>query len=154
MDKIIFHWLDPVIAHKTLPHIGIWVPLSEGLAMFLSVVVAFVGILFGFRVLGVPEKEEFFWSKIYGIREILKNKFYIDEIYQKLIIKPLGYTADFLWRFCDVMFIDGIVNLTGRVVREYSSTFRKLQTGDVMSYASYFMSGVLVLSVFILIAVI
>lgn len=72
------------------------------------------------------------------------NKFFIDEVYQWVIITPLGWMSDLLY-WLDRNVVDGLVNFVGAVPRFVGSLMRSLQMGLVQFYAMVMVLGVLVL---------
>jgi len=78
---------------------------------------------------------------------ILTHKYYVDEIYDAVIVWPIVQTSrEFLWKFVDVSVIDGAVNGVGKVVRGSAGGLRHMQTGYVRTYAGWILfGGVLVL---------
>ncbi len=85
--------------------------------------------------------------QVYLTRAMYKfslNKYWVDEIYEALIIKPIYFGSIALWLFVDVVIIDGLVNLAGILVKWASTVFRNLQTGFIGSYAVTVLVGVLV----------
>ena len=81
-----------------------------------------------------------------GLRRVLLNKYYVDEIYQAVIVEPLLKVSEQgLWRGIDAGFIDGAVNGVGTIVRASASRLRLMQTGSVRNYAAAFLVGVVVI---------
>jgi NADH-quinone oxidoreductase subunit L len=82
---------------------------------------------------------------------ILSHKYYIDEIYESVIVSPILQTSrEFLWKFLDVVVIDGIVNGIGQSVRVMAAILRHMQSGYVRTYAAWILAGgVLVLAWFL-----
>jgi NADH-quinone oxidoreductase subunit L len=77
---------------------------------------------------------------------LLLNKYYVDEIYNALIVQPIkGISSLVLWRGVDAGMIDGAVNGVGGLVRGSSSSIRRLQTGSVRAYAASLFFGVVVI---------
>ncbi|HVW38538.1 MAG TPA: hypothetical protein VHB99_14585, partial [Pirellulales bacterium] len=72
------------------------------------------------------------------------NKFYIDQIYNALIVAPLRLLANVSYWF-DERGIDGLVNLAGRVPPAFGAMLRPLQNGLVQFYALAMMLGLVVL---------
>ena len=73
---------------------------------------------------------------------ILENKYYVDEIYDATVVNPIKFlSATVLWRFVDVMIIDGLVNGVGNVVKDMGSTLRMIQTGATRVYAAIIAVG-------------
>ncbi|MBI2026411.1 MAG: NADH-quinone oxidoreductase subunit L [Deltaproteobacteria bacterium] len=122
--------------------------LSQGLEwgiMFLSVLgallSAYVAYVFYVRGTSVLEtmsaRMSFFYKLSY-------NKFYVDEAYDALFIRPLKKTADFLWRIIDVVFIDGIVNGVAWFGRQSFLFLSLFQSGKVGNYAFVMFVGALI----------
>lgn len=68
------------------------------------------------------------------LQKVIYNKYYVDEIYNAIITKPLNKLSDLFYRFFEIRFIDAIVNSTGKMVKEASKTIRLVQTGNVGFY--------------------
>jgi len=73
------------------------------------------------------------------------NKFYIDEIYNSLITRPLDALSGFFYKTVDKAGLDGIVNGFGKGAVEASKGFRLLQTGIVGFYIFMMVAGILAL---------
>jgi NADH-quinone oxidoreductase subunit L len=77
---------------------------------------------------------------------LLLNKYYVDEIYNALIVQPIkGISTLVLWRGVDAALIDGAVNGMGGLVRASSGSLRRLQTGSIRAYAASLFFGVVVI---------
>jgi NADH-quinone oxidoreductase subunit L len=73
---------------------------------------------------------------------LLLNKYYVDEIYAALIVRPLLWiSTNVFWHVVDEGAIDGVVNGTATVARESGSQARKLQSGNTRSYAAWVILG-------------
>jgi NADH-quinone oxidoreductase subunit L len=73
---------------------------------------------------------------------LLLNKYYVDEIYAALIVRPLLWiSTNVLWHVVDEGLIDGTVNGTATVARDSGSQARKLQSGNTRSYAAWVILG-------------
>jgi NADH-quinone oxidoreductase subunit L len=83
-------------------------------------------------------------------RLILTNKFYIDEIYSFLFIKPLLLLSRGLKQI-DNKIIDGVINLSIYIYRRGGYLFASLQNGKVRYYALYILIGVSAISTSMLI---
>jgi NADH-quinone oxidoreductase subunit L len=79
-----------------------------------------------------------------GFGKVLANKWYVDEFYNALIVRPLDLLAQFLV-FFDKNVVDGIVNGVGRLVQYGSRQLRLLQSGQVGGYVLLMVLGILVL---------
>jgi NADH-quinone oxidoreductase subunit L len=71
------------------------------------------------------------------------HKFYIDEIYDTLIRKPLDTLSGFFYNVVDKLGIDGLVNGAGKTAIESSKGLRLLQTGNVGFYIFMMVVGVI-----------
>jgi len=69
-----------------------------------------------------------------GLGKILENKWYVDELYDKIIVKPVYRFGGFLSYWFEKNIVDGIVNNTGRFVQYSGRQLRLLQSGQVGSY--------------------
>jgi NADH-quinone oxidoreductase subunit L len=77
------------------------------------------------------------------VYRLLLNKYYVDEIYDASVVRPLGVVSrEGLWRGVDVGVIDGAVNGVGSIVDAGAATLRRLQTGSIRTYASSLFVGV------------
>jgi NADH-quinone oxidoreductase subunit L len=77
---------------------------------------------------------------------LLLNKYYVDEIYDAVIVQPIkGISTLLLWKGVDTGLIDGTVNGAGGLVRATSSSLRRLQTGSIRAYAASLFFGVVVI---------
>ncbi len=69
-----------------------------------------------------------------GFRKILNNKWYVDELYDTLIVKPLGALAAFFKNIIERSGIDGAVNGVGKLVNYSSRQLRLVQSGQIGNY--------------------
>ena len=77
--------------------------------------------------------------------QILVNKYYVDEIYGAVIVRPIVYFSVFLWKIVDVIIIDGSLNGSGRGLARMSPTrSATVSRGGVRGYATVFVVGVVV----------
>jgi NADH-quinone oxidoreductase subunit L len=79
-------------------------------------------------------------------RRALERAFYVDELYDAALVRPLPRLARLVLRFDDVA-VDGAVDGTGRVARWLGGGLRLLQNGNVQLYATALLAGVVALTV-------
>jgi len=113
---------------------------TEFFLMGLSGVLVVATIIFTwFRFKNYQPKEQ------KGFGKVLENKWYVDELYDKIIANPLNKLAGFLNNFFERFIIDGIVNGVGRAVNYGSRQLRLLQSGQVGSYVLLMVLSILLL---------
>jgi NADH-quinone oxidoreductase subunit L len=81
-----------------------------------------------------------------GLYQLSLNKFYLDELYDALIVQPLVGFAHFC-RILDLHVVDGLVDLAGHVPRLIGARFKPVQNGLVQFYALAMVLGLTVLLV-------
>ncbi len=116
---------------------------TELTLMALSSTVAVVGILIArFFWLKRPEAAAAMADRFAPIYRLLYNKYYVDEIYDAVIVQPIKQiSTSVLWKGFDAGLVDGIVNGVGQVVSTTSSIVRRVQTGSVRTYAASLILG-------------
>jgi len=80
-----------------------------------------------------------------GFAKVIAHKFYVDEAYDFLFVKPYYSLAKFLNNVVDKKGIDGIVNGVGKSINYGSRQLRLLQSGQVGSYLLLMVIGMLIL---------
>jgi NADH-quinone oxidoreductase subunit L len=84
-------------------------------------------------------------SSLSGVYRALLNKYWIDELYDAVIVHPIRRVSEgALWKVVDARIIDGTVNGTGYVVRGSSAVLRLFQTGSIRTYAASLFLGVVI----------
>ena len=110
------------------------------LFMVISSVVGLAGIAFAWTRYSkrVPSDEP-----TGAIHRLLANKYYVDEVYNTLIVQPVKNGSHFLlWKLVDNGIIDGIVNGVAAIIRFVGGTLRRLQTGLVQVYILSMVVGI------------
>ena len=75
------------------------------------------------------------------LRKVLANKWYVDELYNAVIVKPLQSISAFFNNVIEKNGIDGIVNGVGKAVNYGSRQLRLLQSGQVGTYVLLMVFG-------------
>ncbi|GIX40463.1 MAG: NADH-quinone oxidoreductase subunit L [Leptospiraceae bacterium] len=104
--------------------------------MILSVILAIIGILIAFWVfLWKKEISEAIANRYRSLKQLLENKYYIDEIYEALILKPIRKFADQIaYKMIDFFIIDGFVNGLGPFLYGVGSRLRIIHNGKIQTY--------------------
>ncbi len=113
---------------------------TEWMLLGISTVVAIV-----FSIAGWAANRKPSFAPNTGLAKVLENKWYVDELYDAIIVRPLTALSNVLDRFVERMGIDGIVNGVGKSVRWGSDRVRLLQSGQVGFYIFVMVIGVTVL---------
>ncbi len=80
-----------------------------------------------------------------ALHNVLSNKYYVDELYQRLFVQPLFGLSAFTARVIERAGIDRLVDGTGYSVIAGSRIARLLQTGNIGFYVFLMVIGVIVL---------
>lgn len=143
-------WLEPVFS--SVPHAEHASASLELLLLGVSGVIALLGILLAY--LRYQRQSRWTLAVQRGLRPlqpVLEHKYWIDEIYMAVIVRPLRAFAQICFRFFDQAVIDGAVNGVGRVTALVGEGAARLQTGLISWYAISLVIGVIaLLSYFIL----
>ena len=115
---------------------------TELLLTAASVGVAVLGFgvawLFYFKRRDLPAKVT---ASLGGIYETIRDKYYVDELYNSVFVRPLLGLSTFFWRSIDVGVIDAGVNGAADASRDVSDGFRRMQSGNIRSYAGWIATG-------------
>jgi NADH-quinone oxidoreductase subunit L len=141
------HWLEPVTARAhqffalEMPH-----GQTEYFLVGGAVAVGLLGLIAGYRATLarkiLPASEA---AEETGVARLLNRKYYVDEIYDAVIVRPLVWLSrTVLWRAVDQGVVDGAaVNGTAKLSRGLGWLGSRLQTGQVGVYVVLFLVGAL-----------
>jgi NADH-quinone oxidoreductase subunit L len=135
-------YLSPLFG---LPHEG-----NDLGPMLVSVAVGLAGIalawLFYVARPGLPDSLAASFS---GAYKLIYNKYFVDEIYAAVVVNPLVTgSREVLWKAVDAGVIDGAVNGAGTASQGIGGLLKRLQSGNIRSYAVWVLLG----SVLVLVA--
>jgi NADH-quinone oxidoreductase subunit L len=118
-------FLEPIVpnAESTVSH------STEWLLMGLTTVIAVIAILIAWSRYKTYKEDQ---PTAFG--KVLQNKWYVDELYDAVIVKPLNKLGAFANSALEKSGIDALVNGVGRAVNYSSRQLRWLQSGQVGSY--------------------
>jgi NADH-quinone oxidoreductase subunit L len=125
---------------------------TEYILMGASTAAALAGLFLAYLFyVAKPELPERLASKAHAMYSIMLNKYYVDELYDAVIVWPLVRASrDFLWRFVDASIIDGAINGVATLVSQSGRGLRRMQSGYVRTYAGWILlGGVLVMAWFL-----
>ncbi|MEX1274651.1 MAG: NADH-quinone oxidoreductase subunit L [Bacteroidota bacterium] len=143
------HWLEPIFAPamaalRETPHHG---GATEYILMLLSVGIAVAGIVLARTVYLKREDLAEAWRSRYArMYKVLWNKYYVDEAYDALFVRPTVKASEsILWKGVDVSIIDWLVNASAKGIAWLGSKIRLVQTGFAQLYATVFVGGIVVI---------
>ena len=146
--NVIEHTLEPAVAHMPVPETGIHADEAteghgsevgaERVLTLVSIVIAGLGIGAGWVL--------FRRRPLLEMPRVLENKYYVDEVYDKTLIRPIeSVSREGLWKTFDVGVIDGLLHAIGDAVTEAGRLARYMQAGFVRGYAAIILLGALIL---------
>jgi len=145
-------WLHPVVSgpsQETVSHALAAAGHSasaEWILMGASVVLVAMSIYLAFYFYRKNvDKATSLAEKLSGVKTTLANKYYVDEFYGAVVVRPLVYFSLFLWKIVDVIIIDGTLNGLASLWRDVSNGLRHSQSGQLRGYATTFVVGVVIL---------
>ena len=130
-------FLSPVVTNFGEHHLT---PTVEWTLMAVSVSVSVIAIVIAYTANRKPN-----FVPNTGIAKLLENKWYVDELYDAIIVRPIGALSNVLDKFAERKGIDGIVNGVGKTVKWGSDRLRLLQSGQVGFYIFIMVLGIVVL---------
>ncbi|HKY43619.1 MAG TPA: NADH-quinone oxidoreductase subunit L [Pyrinomonadaceae bacterium] len=111
---------------------------AERILAGVSVLIALLGISSGWYL--------FQKRPLLQMPRLLENKYYVDEIYDATLIRPIeAGSREGLWKIFDIGVIDGLLHLIGDAITEAGRLARWLQAGFVRGYAAIILTGALIL---------
>ena len=136
------HFLEPVFEHpvKIGSHGS---DAAEWGLMGVSVGIALAGLMLARQFyLTNPALPESLMNRFHGLYTTLLNKYWVDEIYDALIVQPVKLISTYLlWKFVDVLIIDGIVNGSGKLVQANGAWLKRFQSGYARAYGTWILFG-------------
>ncbi len=122
--------------------------------MGISVVAAVIGILIAYwfymKDRNIPVRLSQRFPRLY---DLLYHKWYVDEIYMALVVRPLrdSLATNILWKGVDVEVIDGSVNGIAGSIKSFGESLRKWETGHLQHYILTMIIGIFIVVTYFLI---
>ena len=139
------HFLDPVFSPGAASEAAgeAASSVTEYILMGVSVGVALLGLFLAwFLYISKPYLPQKIADSLGGLYEAVLNKYYVDQFYQRVFIKPLiDFSTTVLWQGVDRKIIDDSVNNAADGTRHVSDEVRHMQSGNLRSYAGWIAAG-------------
>jgi len=137
--------LPEPVGHHAAPALG------ATALMLLTSGVAFAGIGIAFALYGRPsDAAARLATALRALYRLLWNKWYVDEIYDAIVVRPYVALSHFFWQVIDARIIDGAVDGVGRLVVAIGSAGRFVQSGLTQQYLFVMLIGAIGLLVALL----
>lgn len=139
----IAHFFEPVLGHPQVHGTH----AEEYMVMGISILAAAVGIgTASYFYVVSPDLPKRLTERYKEIHTVLWNKYYVDEFYDAIIVRPTKWIAStILVGFTDAKIIEGIVNGVPKLINAFGMKLRKLQTGYLQHYGIVLIFGLFVL---------
>jgi NADH-quinone oxidoreductase subunit L len=145
LGEPILRFLEPLVPLATAGEEAIAHP-PAGLLLVISVIVAVAGVLGGWMM--HRDRRE---PRLGAIGTFLEQRWHIDALYDRVIVRPARGLARWLAGFVDLGIIDAAVNGAGGAVAAFAKVIRRPQTGYARQYALAVLAGtVLILGYWLL----
>jgi NADH-quinone oxidoreductase subunit L len=119
----------------------------ELVLMATSVLIGLFGIYLAYLFyVKRPDLPGRFTARFQGLYRLVKNKYFVDEIYEAVFVRGLLRLGGVLLHRVDVGIIEGSVNGTGFLMRRMGGIIRLLQTGYVQAYAFGIILGAIIVA--------
>jgi NADH-quinone oxidoreductase subunit L len=139
LPNFLEHFLEPAIPVLPLGEAAV----PELIAMAVATGLAISAMFFAFSLYKKPARAEA-QGPFRALGALFENKFYIDELYEILFIRPFEKISLFFSRFFDKQVIDGLVHLPGITARGGAALLSLFQIGSVQFYLLVMLMGALV----------
>lgn len=135
-------WLAPVVgAHGAAEEGG---HSMEYVLMAVSVLIAATGVgLAYFLYVLRPEIPKKIFESLSMAHKLLFNKYYVDEIYDVIIVRPLKKISEICWKYVDVLIVDGAILGFAKISKAAGEFGKTLHTGVVQVYAVFILLGLM-----------
>jgi len=120
--------------------------VMHGVVISLSVAAAVIGWAAAYLFyVKRPELPAAWAVRFTTLYQLSLNKWYVDEVYDRLFVRPTVELSRILWRGVDVRIIDGTVNGIGSTVRRWGVRAQLMQSGQLQHYALLMALGLVML---------
>lgn len=148
------HWLSNFLApvFVTPAHAG-----TEAHALSHTMEYALMGIAVAGALISILYARYKYISKgelpanegeLTGVSKLIYHKYYIDELYEAIIVKPIMKLSEIGYEIVDKIFVDGIITWMGKLSVMTGNQVRKLQSGYIGFYLIAMVLGVIVMFVY------
>ncbi len=143
------HWLHPML--KVIPNLAESDSQTEWTLMGVSVTFVLLSSAIAYIFYGKESLIPTNSAKAFGgFYRLVYEKYRIDELYERIFIRPLVWFSKNLWLHVDVSLIDRCTHWCGDVVKGAGNMAKTIQNGNLQQYAMYMALGLVAFLSFIL----
>lgn len=130
-NHVLNHFLHPIVEGSTHFHPSEFFEFTVlGVSILVLAMIIMGARNYYISKSNVPEADE----AEQGMSKVLSHKYYIDELYNIIFVKPIEALSRFLHKVVDNQIVDGLVNGIAWSVKQGASAFRLLQEGKLEWY--------------------
>lgn len=111
-----------------------------GIAVLSAAIVIYITYNMYVKKAVRPQEEE---DHLNPVHNLVYNKYYIDELYNNIVVRPLNWISGKMYGFLELQVIDNIVNSVGRTVVWGGKTIRFIQNGNIEFYIFSMVIGII-----------
>ena len=121
--------------------------LTEIILTLVTLLVTFFGFALAYHLyIKHPQVTERLANRFPWPYQLLRRKFYLDEVYDWLLVGPVQrLSRTILWKGMDVRVIDGLVHGTASLMQRWSHRVKRIQSGYARLYATWILGGALLI---------
>lgn len=139
--QVVSHWLAPSLTEHH-PHGSAFI---EAFAIGASIVAFAIGIKIAYSKFGQGALE----PEFKGLADFAYHKFYVDELYNSIIVQPYKSIGAIIWKTIEPNVTDGPIKATSKFYMAIGTAFKVFQVGYVRVYAIYMIVGLSLMSLFL-----
>ena len=136
-------WLGPVITGNLethhVSHATEWILMAITTVIILSI------LFYSYQKYAVKKAVAPSDDKVHGLNKTFANKFYIDEVYDNVIVEPVQFSSRIAHDYMEKSLIDRIVEGTGSLVKGLANILRKTQNGNLEVYLLGMVVGAIII---------
>lgn len=147
-EQWLAHWLSnpgmtgaPVLP---MPSAGLSESTEWSLMLFTTSL-ALIVIAVSYFIYAKPSNLPVADAQQSSLTRLIANKFYVDELYDALFVRPVSRLSKIFYYYVDTQAIDGLVNGVGKGVQSAGSLFRRLQNGNIEYYLMGMVAGIVLI---------
>jgi NADH-quinone oxidoreductase subunit L len=138
-------WRDSIVVTadnhvlESMHHLPGWVGPAPTVVGLLGIAMAYAAYMYA------PWIPGWFATRFRPLYLLAYNKWYFDEIYDAIFVRPAFWLARNFWQVGDATIIDGMPNGMAALASDSSRQVVKIQTGSIAVYAFVMLIGVVLL---------